>query len=121
MGTYALTKENKEAYYERSMLYKKKLCMALEGAFLQYDILLCPTAPDTAPLVGQFKTPEEMYATDLCTVPMSLAGLPALCMPCGKDERGLPIGMQLVGRPFSEGLLYAVGMLYEGSLEDGTV
>lgn len=121
LGTYALTKENKEAYYERSMLYKKKLCMALEGTFLQYDILLCPTAPDVAPLVGQFKTPEEMYATDLCTVPMSLAGLPALCMPCGKNERGLPIGMQLVGRPFSEGLLYAAGMLYEGSVEDGTV
>ena len=121
LGTYALTKENKEAYYERSMLYRKKLCKAFEEVFSRFDILLCPAAPDVAPLVGAFKTPEEMYLTDLCTVPMSLAGLPTLCMPCGKEEKGLPIGMQLVGKPFSEGLLYCAGILYEGSIDDGTV
>ena len=121
LGTYALTKENKEAYYERSMLYRKKLCKAFEEVFSRFDILLCPAAPDVAPLVGAFKTPEEMYLTDLCTVPMSLAGLPTLCMPCGKEEKGLPIGMQLVGKPFSEGLLYYAGILYEGSIDDGTV
>lgn len=120
LGTYALTKENKDAYYERGLLFKKNLCAAFERAFETYDILLCPTAPDIAPKIGQLLTPEEMYMTDLCTVPMSLAGLPSLSLPVCEDG-GLPVGVQLVGRAFTEGLLYYAGMLYEGSLENGTV
>lgn len=114
LGTYVLTKENKEAYYERSLLFKKNLCDAFAKAFERYDILLCPSSPDLAPQIGKLQTPEEMYKTDLCTVPMSLAGLPCLSLPANGKE-GLTASIQLVGKAFSEGLLYYAGMLYEGS------
>ncbi|MBE6638364.1 MAG: Asp-tRNA(Asn)/Glu-tRNA(Gln) amidotransferase subunit GatA [Ruminococcaceae bacterium] len=113
LGTYALTRENKEAYYYRALSVKDTLVSQFALAFADCDILLCPTAPDIAPKFGQMQTPTQMYCQDLCTVPMSLAALPALSIPCGKSREGLPIGMQIVGRPFSEGLLYYAGMLYE--------
>ncbi len=118
LGTYALTRENKEAYYERSLIIRSALQAEFAGIFLDYDLLLCPTAPDTAPLLGQMQTPTDLYRLDHCNVPMSLAGLPALSIPYGKDEKGLPIGIQLVGAPYSEALLYSVAERLEGGTED---
>ncbi len=117
LGTYALTRENKEAYYERSLAICSALQAEFAAIFSDFDLLLCPTAPDTAPLLGQMQSPTDMYHLDLCTVPMSLCGLPALSLPFGKDEKGLPIGLQLVGAPYSEGLLYAVAERLEGGVE----
>ena len=113
LGTYALTKENKEAYYERSLGIKAELCAEFDAAFADFDILLCPTSPDVAPRLMQMQTPVQMYSQDLCTVPMSLAGLPALSLPCGRGEEGLPLGIQLVGSAFSEGTLYYAAELLE--------
>ena len=121
LGNYVLKKENKEAYYERSLLVKRILRDAFARVFESYDVLLCPTAPDIAPRMGAIQTPEQMYAIDLCTVPMSLAGLPALSLPAGVTKDGMPIGIQLTGKAFSEGLLYALGILYEGGGTDDAI
>ena len=118
LGTYALTRENKEAYYERSLAIRSALQAEFTGLFEAYDLLLCPTAPDTAPLLSQMQKPTDLYHLDLCNVPMSLAGLPALSLPYGKDEGGLPIGIQLVGAPYTEALLYSVAEVLEGGKED---
>ena len=118
LGTYALTRENKEAYYERSLAVQRALQAEFSDLFAQYDLLLCPTAPDTAPLLGQMQSPTDMYHLDLCTVPMSLCGLPALSLPFGRDKKGLPIGLQLVGAPYSEQLIYAVAEMLEGGQKD---
>jgi aspartyl-tRNA(Asn)/glutamyl-tRNA(Gln) amidotransferase subunit A len=118
LGTYALTRENKEAYYERSLAVQRALQAEFSALFKQFDLLLCPTAPDTAPLLGQMQSPTDLYHLDLCTVPMSLCGLPAISLPYGKDEKGLPIGLQLVGPPDSESLLYTVAERLEGGNKD---
>lgn len=118
LGTYALTRENNEAYYQRSLAIQSELKEQFARIFSDFDLLLCPTAPDTAPLLGQMTTPTDLYRLDLCTVPMSLAGLPALSLPYGKDEKNLPIGVQLVGAPYSESFLYSVAERLEGGNED---
>mgnify|MGYP004579024179 CR=1 FL=1 len=79
---------------------------AFDEAFRQCDALLTPVAPTTAPRLGEsLSDPLQMYLSDIYTVPVNLAGLPALSMPCGFDELGLPIGAQLIGRHFGEGTI----------------
>ena len=117
LGSYALSRENRDAYYERSLACRMRLCGEFSEIFTDFDVLLCPTAPDVAPKLGQLGSATEMYGIDLCTVAPALAGLPALSIPFSKDENGLPLGLQLVGDAFSEELLYHVGMLLEGGVD----
>ena len=83
-----------------------------------FDCILSPVAPTTAYKIGEKAAdPLQMYLGDVYTVPVNIAGVPALALPCGADSQGLPIGMQLIGRPFGEGDLYRAGQAFEQDRE----
>ncbi|MEM1170746.1 MAG: Asp-tRNA(Asn)/Glu-tRNA(Gln) amidotransferase subunit GatA [Cyanobacteria bacterium P01_H01_bin.35] len=116
IGTYALSAGYYDAYYLKAQKVRTLIKEDFDKAFAQVDILACPTSPTTAFKVGE-KTddPLNMYLSDLMTIPVNLAGLPALSLPCGFDQQGLPIGMQLIGNVLKEGLLFEVAHVYEQS------
>ncbi|MGG6297444.1 Asp-tRNA(Asn)/Glu-tRNA(Gln) amidotransferase subunit GatA [Leptolyngbya sp. AN02str] len=114
IGTYALSAGYYDAYYLKAQKVRTLIKQDFEKAFQQVDVLICPTAPTTAFKAGE-KTddPLSMYLSDLMTIPVNLAGLPAISLPCGFDEQGLPIGMQLIGNVLREDLLLNVAYAYE--------
>ncbi|MBW4575208.1 MAG: Asp-tRNA(Asn)/Glu-tRNA(Gln) amidotransferase subunit GatA [Aphanothece sp. CMT-3BRIN-NPC111] len=118
LGTYALSAGYYDAYYLKAQKVRTSIKKDFERAFEQVDILVCPTAPTTAFKAGE-KTadPLSMYLLDLMTIPVNLAGLPAISIPCGFDDKGLPIGMQLIGKVLREDLLLQVAYAYEQSTE----
>ena len=105
LGTYALSSGYYEAYYGTAQKVRTKISEDFRDAFEQFDFIVTPTSPWTAFELGS-KTddPLSMYLNDFCTVPMSLAGIPAVSIPCGLSD-GLPVGFQLAGPAFSEGRL----------------
>jgi aspartyl-tRNA(Asn)/glutamyl-tRNA(Gln) amidotransferase subunit A len=114
IGTYALSAGYYDAYYLKAQKVRTLIKQDFEKAFAQVDVLVCPTSPTTAFKAGE-KTddPLSMYLSDLMTIPVNLAGLPALSIPCGFDEQGLPIGMQLISNVLQEEMLLAVAHAYE--------
>ena len=93
---------------------RQKLKIELDKIFEVCDFILTPTAPTTAYKTGSLeKNPVKMYSADICTVLANLAGLPALSTTCGYDKKGLPIGMSLTGRAFSEATLIAAANAFE--------
>jgi aspartyl-tRNA(Asn)/glutamyl-tRNA(Gln) amidotransferase subunit A len=102
LGNYALSAGYYDAYYLRALKVRTLIVKDFERAFSQCDIMLSPTAPSTAFKIGE-KTddPLSMYMNDICTIPVNLAGLPGISIPCGLSE-GLPIGLHIFGRPFGE-------------------
>lgn len=116
IGTYALSAGYYDAYYLKAQKVRTLIKKDFERAFEQVDILVCPTSPITAFKAGE-KTndPLSMYLTDLMTIPVNLAGLPAMSVPCGFDGNGLPIGMQLIGNVLREDVLFEVAHAYEQS------
>ncbi len=114
LGTFVLSKEYVEAYYQKAMQVRAAVVREFAELFAEYDLILTPTAPHTAWKLGEKESsPKQMYLEDVCTVPSSLAGLPAVSICCGKDEKGLPIGLQLIAKPFDEGRLLAAAYAYE--------
>ena len=110
LGTFVLSEGYREHYYEHAVRAKNLFCEELAHSFEDYDLLLSPVAPTTAPLLSQsVPDPTQVYRQDLCTVPANLGGIPALSLPFGQSEEGLPIGVQLMGPRHSEALLYRVG------------
>ncbi len=106
LGAFVLSAGYYDAYYKKALQVKAVIKGAFDEAFRQCDLLLAPVAPTTAPrLGGSLSDPLKMYLSDVYTVPVNLAGLPALSMPCGFDGKGLPIGGQLIGPHFGEGRL----------------
>jgi aspartyl-tRNA(Asn)/glutamyl-tRNA(Gln) amidotransferase subunit A len=105
LGTYALSSGYYEAYYGTAQKVRTKISDDFREAFERFDFIVTPTSPWTAFELGS-KTddPLAMYLNDFCTVPMSLAGIPAVSIPCGLSD-GLPVGFQLAGPAFSEGRL----------------
>ncbi len=105
LGTYALSSGYYDAYYGRAQRVRTKISEDFTSAFAGVDFILTPTAPSVAFKLGE-KTgePLSMYLNDYCTVPMSLAGIPAISIPCGASE-GLPVGLQIAGPAFSENRL----------------
>jgi aspartyl-tRNA(Asn)/glutamyl-tRNA(Gln) amidotransferase subunit A len=105
LGTYALSAGYYDAYYGRAQRVRTKIVEDFAGAFAEVDFVVTPTAPTVAFALGE-KTddPLAMYLNDYCTVPMSLAGIPAISIPCGLSD-GLPVGLQLAGPAFSENKL----------------
>ena len=114
LGTYVLSRGYYDAFYRRAKQMQRQIEREFQAAFCVYDMIATPTAPTTAFALGEkLQNPLDMYASDSCTVPASMAGLPAVSIPCGRDAQGLPIGMQLIGRPFSEKQLLTVAKCYE--------
>ncbi|MEZ4365103.1 MAG: amidase family protein [Kofleriaceae bacterium] len=87
-----------------------------DAAFAEVDVLLTPVTPTTAPRRGAAATPLEMYQGDLYTLPASLAGVPGLSVPVGRDPGGLPVGVQLLGRAFDEATVVRAGAAVERAL-----
>ena len=113
LGTFALSTGHYDEYYSRA----KRLCSLvsedLQREFTKCDVILSPTAPTVAyPLGRERKSTTEVWAEDLCTVPANIAKLPALTLPFGEED-GMPVGIQLMGKAFSEALLYRVGYSIE--------
>ncbi len=114
IGTYALSAGYYDAYYLRAQKVRTLIKQDFERAFARVDVLISPTAPTTAFKAGE-KTgdPVSMYLSDLMTIPVNLAGLPALSLPCGFDSQGMPIGMQIIGDVLREDLVLEVAYAYE--------
>lgn len=103
IGTFALSEGYYDEYYLKASKVRRIIYNEFEEAFKRVDTILTPTAPTTAFKFGEKATPLEMYMSDIFTVPVNLAYLPAISVPFGVDDRGLPIGMQLIGKWFNEG------------------
>ncbi len=103
LGSFVLSSGYYDAYYLKALKVKALIKKAFDRAFGRYDLLLGPVAPTTAPKLGEsLRDPMKMYLGDIYTVSANLAGLPAICLPCGSGAGGLPIGLQLVGDCFQE-------------------
>ncbi len=118
IGTYALSAGYYDAYYLKAQKVRTLIKADFEKAFESVDVLVCPTAPSTAFKAGE-KTadPLTMYLSDLMTIPVNLAGLPGLSLPCGFDDQGLPIGLQMIGNVLREDNVLQVAHAYEQSTE----
>jgi aspartyl-tRNA(Asn)/glutamyl-tRNA(Gln) amidotransferase subunit A len=114
VGTYVLSHGYYDAYYLQAQKLRRLIARDFAAAFERCDVLLGPVAPTTAYPIGEkADDPVQMYLGDIFTVPASLAGLPALSVPCGFDEKGLPVGLQLMGSYFSEARLLGVAHAYQ--------
>ncbi|MCM1188374.1 MAG: Asp-tRNA(Asn)/Glu-tRNA(Gln) amidotransferase subunit GatA [bacterium] len=114
LGSFVLSSGYYDAYYLKALKVKAMIREAFDRAFARYDCILGPVAPTTAPRLGEsLKDPVRMYLGDIYTVSANLAGLPGISVPCGRDSRGLPIGLQLVGDCFREKELLRIAYAYE--------
>lgn len=103
LGTFVLSTGYYDAYYKKALQVKAVIKKAYDEAFQKYDLLLTPVSPTTAPKLGEsLSDPLKMYLSDIDTVPLNLAGLPGISLPCGFDAQGLPIGAQLIGPPLGD-------------------
>ncbi len=105
LGTFALRAGYYDAYYKKAQQVRTLIANDFQTAFAEVDLIASPTAPTTAFSFGAKKTPIDMYKEDIFTLSCNLAGLPGLSMPCGFDEGGLPIGLQLLAAPMQEATL----------------
>ena len=112
-GTYVLSEKNREAYYLRACRVRDAIRHQMAAELERCDVLILPSAPTTAFLLGEKQSPEQMYQADLCTVYASLAGFPAVSVPFGCDENGLPLAVQLIAPPMQEARLLAVARAIE--------
>jgi aspartyl-tRNA(Asn)/glutamyl-tRNA(Gln) amidotransferase subunit A len=113
LGTYALSSGYYDAYYKKAQQVRTLIQQDFSSIFQTYDVVVGPTTPTTAFRLGEkVNDPLTMYRNDICTIPVSLAGLPAISIPCGLSE-GLPVGMQIVGKAFDEPTVLRVGHALE--------
>ena len=115
IGTYALSAGYYDAYYLKAQKVRTLIKQDFEKAFEDVDVLVSPTAPSTAFKTGENDDPLSMYLLDLMTIPVNMAGLPGISIPCGFDKNGMPIGLQIVSNVLREDLLFEVGSAYESS------
>ena len=113
LGTYALSAGYYDAYYRKAQQVRTLVKGDFDRAFEQYDVLAAPTSPTVAFRFGEkVADPLAMYLSDVCTIPVNLAGLPGLSVPCGFVD-DLPVGLQLIGPPLAEGRLLRVAHRYQ--------
>ncbi|MGO0059077.1 Asp-tRNA(Asn)/Glu-tRNA(Gln) amidotransferase subunit GatA [Brevibacillus fluminis] len=114
LGTYALSSGYYDAYYKKAQQVRTLIINDFKEVFSQFDVILHPTTPTTAFKIGdKVDDPVKMYLEDICTVPVNLAGLPAISVPCGLASNGMPIGLQIVGKTFDEATILRVAHAYE--------
>ena len=110
LGTYCLSSGYYEGFYQNAQKVRTKIIGDFEKAFQTVDFILAPTSPTTAFKRGEkLDDPVAMYLTDIFTVTANLAGIPAITIPCGTDDQGLPIGLQLMGKRFGDASLLKFG------------
>ena len=120
LGSFVLSSGYYDAYYLKALRVKAMIKKAFDDAFAKYDCILGPAAPTTAPKLGEsLADPIKMYLGDIYTISVNLAGLPGICVPCGTDGRGLPIGLQLIGDCFREKQLLQAAYTYEQLRKEG--
>ena len=114
LGTYVLSAGYYDAYYKKAQNLRGTIVNAFTRAFEKCDVILAPTVPMTAFELGRaVADPVETYQTDICTVPVNIAGLPAVSIPCGFNANGMPIGMQIIGKSFGEAEILNVAYKYQ--------
>ena len=114
LGTFVLSAGYYDAYYKKAQNLRGTIVKAFDDAFTKCDFILAPTVPMTAFEMGHaVSDPIETYLTDICTVPVNIAGLPAVSVPCGFNDKGMPIGMQLIGNKFREATILNAANAYE--------
>lgn len=114
IGTYALSAGYYDAYYKKALKVRTLIKNDFMNAYDKYDAIITPTAPNTAYKLGEkIGDPLSMYMEDLCTIPVNMAGLPGLSIPCGLDSNGMPIGMQIIGKHFDEAGILRLAKAYE--------
>ena len=114
LGTYVLSSGFYDAYYKKALQVRTLIVRDFQRVFEECDCILTPVAPTAAYRLGEkVSNPLEMYMGDICTVPVNIAGLPALSLPCGETADGLPVGMQLIGAAFGEKTLYRAAYAFE--------
>ena len=114
LGSFVLSSGYYDAYYLKALRTKALIKQAFDKAFERFDVILAPAAPTTAPRLGDsLQDPLKMYLGDIYTVSVNLAGLPAICLPCGADGEGLPIGVQMIGDCFGENKMIQAARAWE--------
>ncbi len=114
LGSFVLSSGYYDAYYLKALRTKALIKQAFDEAFEKYDVILGPAAPTTAPKLGEsLSDPLKMYLGDIYTISVNLAGLPGMTVPCGKDSKGLPIGLQMIGDCFQEKKMIRAGYSFE--------
>ncbi len=119
LGTYVLSAGYYDAYYKKAQKLRGTIVNAFNSAFEKCDFILAPTVPMTAFEIGKaVSDPIETYLTDICTVPVNIAGLPSISVPCGYNKEGMPIGMQLIGNKFDEAKILNAANAYEKAIPE---
>ncbi len=114
IGNYALSAGYYDAYYLKALKVRTLIQKDFTDAFKNVDIILTPTTPNAAFKIGEMvNDPLKMYLQDICTVPLNLAGLPGISLPCGFNKENLPIGFQLIGKPLDEETIIRAAFTYE--------
>jgi aspartyl-tRNA(Asn)/glutamyl-tRNA(Gln) amidotransferase subunit A len=114
LGTYVLSAGYYDAYYRKASQVRTLMRKDFDEAFQRVDVIVSPTAPTPAFRIGEkTEDPLQMYLSDIHTIPVNLAGIPAISIPCGFSRQGLPIGLQLMGKHFDEGMLLRVAYTFE--------
>jgi aspartyl-tRNA(Asn)/glutamyl-tRNA(Gln) amidotransferase subunit A len=118
LGTYVLSSGYYDAYYLKAQKVRTLMKNDFEKAFASCDLLATPVSPTAAFRVGEkLDDPLQMYLSDIFTISVNLAGVPAISIPCGFTSKGLPIGLQLIGRHFDEGAILRAAYAYECSTD----
>ncbi len=113
LGTYALSTGYYDAYYLKAQKVRTLIKQDFDRLFETYDLIVGPTAPTVAFSLGaQFEDPKTMYLNDICTIPVNLAGLPAISLPCGFSKE-MPVGLQMIAKPFDEATMLRAAHAYE--------
>jgi aspartyl-tRNA(Asn)/glutamyl-tRNA(Gln) amidotransferase subunit A len=118
LGTYALSAGYYDAYYLKAQKVRTLIHRDFDAVFEHCDAIITPTSPTTAFKISEkIQNPIQMYLSDICTISINLAGVPAISVPCGLDQEGLPIGMQVIGKHFDEATILRVAYAYEQETE----
>ncbi|MFI3226775.1 MAG: Asp-tRNA(Asn)/Glu-tRNA(Gln) amidotransferase subunit GatA [Clostridia bacterium] len=118
IGSFVLSSGYYDAYYKKALQVKALIKKGFDEAFAKYDVILSPTAPSTAPKIGEsLGDPLKMYLSDIYTISVNLAGLPGLVVPCGYSKAGMPIGLQIIGNAFSEKTILSAGAAFQSTTD----